>query len=155
MSLHTTPRSLVSIRFLALMLLGFAFALAQAPAFAAATTPAAPLERLSCGDANSAFQRFDMVLDPNPYTPGSDYYWVRRASLLDGYATANLICYNKEPGEYDCVGYWFGVRDVVAEVQVKHQPDGSRVAISKTYFGDEFISVCGAQTPIPDETSSK
>ena len=149
MSLHTTPRSAASARSFALMLLGFAFALAQAPAFAAATTPAAPLERLSCGGSNT-IQDFNMVLEPMPY----GYYHVRSATLVAGFTSARLICYSRDLGEYNCVGYWFGLPDRLVEVQVKHQPDGSRVAISKSDRGDETM-VCGAQTPITNEASFK
>jgi len=72
---------------------------------------------LSCSGGPS-FEVFKATLDYSGYDPKSGYFSVKDASVIDNYATAQLICVGYSLESIDCVGYVFGARGNVIELNL-------------------------------------
>ena len=70
------------------------------------------------------FTEFRAKLDTTGYDPGSGYFDVRNARVVDNYATATLICTGHTLEEIDCIGFWFGIAEHIAEVTTKNTSSG-------------------------------
>jgi hypothetical protein len=101
----------------AAVLLGTACQPAGAPT---SNTPAAlsgtGVSKLQC-TPGVAFQHFDATLDASGYEPGSGFFEVRDAQIMDSYATARLLCTGHELASIDCVGFWFESGNEIVEVK--------------------------------------
>jgi hypothetical protein len=73
------------------------------------------VSKLQC-TPGTAFQRFDATLDASGYDPGSGFFDVRDARIMDSYATARLLCTGHELASIECVGFWFDSGNEIVEV---------------------------------------
>lgn len=85
-------------------------------------TQGGTVQTLSCSLGN--FREFRATLDGTGYQAGSGYFDARDARVMDGYATAELICVGHRLEEIDCIGFWFGVASEVAEVTTTNGATG-------------------------------
>jgi hypothetical protein len=136
--------------FFATLAAGVALCAACQPARApVSTTPGAlaggGTSKLQCTPGTN-FRRFDATLDASGFEPGSGYFDVRDARIMDGYATAQLLCTGHELGSIDCVGFWFGVGEEIAEVTTAADQDGG---LSVTFASLKGTLVKSPTSPWP------
>jgi len=87
-------------------------------------------QKLECRNGDRDFESFSAELDYTPYVPGSNYFLVRNAHILNNYATARLICAGHTLGDISCVGFWFDVGSQIVHVKVSKK-NGDLVANSE------------------------
>jgi hypothetical protein len=92
-------------------------------AFAMAGTAHAETKTLKCSTGRE-FERFEATLDGSDFDPNSGYFSVTKASVVDNYATAQLICTGHTLNHISCVGFWFGINETVVDVSTSQTEKG-------------------------------
>jgi hypothetical protein len=67
------------------------------------------------------FESFRATLDYSGFDPGSGYFSVGQAAIIDNYANAQLTCAGHRVEEIDCIGFWFGTSSNVVETKLVRQ----------------------------------
>ena len=85
--------------------------------------------------SNSPYTKFNATLDDSTFEKGSGFFDIKKASIRDNYASAELICAGYSLNEIACVGFWFNFPGYIVEVKLKNKA-GAYSAIYKTLSDD-------------------
>ena len=100
---------------------------------------------LSCS-TQSGIASFHAVLDDSHFAPGSGYFDVIDANIVDNYHAAQLLCEGSNlQTEIDCVGYDNGIGSTIMQVTVT--PTGSGGMTASYRFVDIGGAVPAARPP--------